>query len=144
MPLVVFAGPVGAGSAVAVVWLASVGGAAMTTNRSRIDRGKQTQLIVARYYARNGWPYAEPVGSGRNGTDVTGMPGLLVEVKAEAGWRPTTWLRQHDGCPVPYWAFQRPNGYGEATIGNWPVIMTADWHTWLLHQAGFGTGEDGR
>jgi hypothetical protein len=120
----------------------------VTVNRGRIDRGKATQLIAAEWFAKTGWPFAEAVGSGRGGTDVTGMPGLLVEVKAEAGWRPTTWLRQHAQTeldrsglarPTPLvLAVQRPNGYGPATVAEWPVIMRLDRATWLLREAGYG------
>lgn len=111
----------------------------MTVDRNRIDRGKQTQAIVARYYIANGWPLAEAVGGGRRGRDITGMPGLFCEVKAEAGWRPTTWLRQHAYTPgIPYWVVDRPNGYGEAHIAEWPVIMRMDAHLDLLHAAGYG------
>jgi hypothetical protein len=122
----------------------------MTVKRGRIDRGKETQLITAEWFSRQGWPYAEPVGSGRGGTDVTGMPGLLVEVKAEAGWRPTTWLRQHPQSemlnglrrPTPLMlAVQRPNGYGRERVAEWPVIMRLDRVTWLLREAGYGGQE---
>lgn len=120
----------------------------MTVNRGRIDRGKETQLILAHdWFAEHGWPYAEAVGGGRGGTDITGMPGLLVECKAEAGWRPTTWLRQHPQDellnghrrPTPLMlAVQRPNGYGPARLAEWPVIMRLDRATWLLREAGYG------
>jgi hypothetical protein len=113
----------------------------MTVNRGRIDRGKQTQLIVARdWYAVQGWPLCEPVGGGRQGRDITGMPGLFCEVKAERGWRPTTWLRQHEvRAGVPLWVIQRPDGYGPANLAEWPVIMRLDQHTALLQAAGYPT-----
>lgn len=118
------------------------GGAPVTVQRARIDRGKATQLLVAEFYRGQGWPFAEPVGNGRAGQDITGLPGLFCEVKAERGWRPTTWLRQHAEVPgVPLWVVQRPDGYGPANMDEWPVVMRLGAHTRLLHAAGYGTKE---
>jgi hypothetical protein len=46
-------------------------------SQHRKHRGFATQRIDADYLKANGWPYAEPVGAGRPGSDVTGA--LLVE-----------------------------------------------------------------
>jgi hypothetical protein len=112
---------------------------------TRKQRGSETQSAVALWFKAHGWPYAESTGAGRNGTDVTGMPGLLVEVKARRDLNLTTWLRQHlhayqDGG----WPFvvHRPDGYGPARIAEWPVTMRLDDFTALLHEAGYGSGED--
>lgn len=120
----------------------------MTVSKSRIDRGSETQAWISEWFTEHGWPYAQPVGSGRGGADITGMPGLLPEVKAWATWQPTTWLRQHaqtelngDGRarPTPLvFAVQRPNGYGRVKIAEWPAIMRLDRLTWLLREAGYG------
>ena len=113
---------------------------------SRKQRGHDTERLVARWFAERGWPYAEPVGAGRNGTDVTGMPGLLVEVKARRDFTPTQWLRQHTNQltemnPPPPLVVWRPDGFGEATLPMWPVMMRLDDFTALLHAAGYGTEE---
>lgn len=52
---------------------------------SRVQRGYQSQRLVAEYFRTNGWPYAQPAGSGRSGTDITGVIGVDVEVKARRG-----------------------------------------------------------
>jgi hypothetical protein len=110
-------------------------------DRNRVDRGKATQLVVARAYQAHGWEYAQAVGGGRAGRDVTGLPGLFCEVKAERGWRPTTWLRQHSVIAgVPLFVVQRPDGYGPANVAEWPVVMRWDHHTQLLQAAGYGAG----
>ena len=114
---------------------------------TRKQRGHDTERAVAGWFAAHGWPYAEPVGAGRNGTDVTGMPGLLVEVKARRDFTATVWLRQHTNnltemsppLPLVVW---RPDGYGLGTLAAWPVMMRLDDFTALLHAAGYGTGED--
>jgi hypothetical protein len=110
---------------------------------SRKQRASDTQTIVARWFAGEGWPFAEPVGAGRPGTDVTGMPGLCVEVKARRQLDLTGWLRQHasngrGGLPF---VIHRPDGYGPARIADWPVTMRLDDFTRLLRQAGYGEPE---
>ena len=124
----------------------------MTATRTRRRRGHDTERAVAAWFAARGWPYAEPVGAGRGGTDVTGMPGLLVEVKARRDLRLTAWLAQHSRdslqglnlvepgrvLPVPF-VVHRPDGYGPERIAGWPVTMRLDDFTVLLRQAGYGT-----
>jgi len=122
---------------------------------TRKQRGSETQSAVALWFKAHGWPYAESTGAGRNGTDVTGMPGLLVEVKARRDLNLTTWLKQHDqeslqvaahGPPGTWlprcFIVHRPDGYGPARIAEWPVTMRLDDFTALLHEAGYGSGED--
>ncbi len=117
----------------------------MTASRYRQHRGSETQTVVARWFAGNGWPFAEPVGAGRGGTDVTGMPGLLVEVKARRDLNLTQWLRQHAKLELNIGQFpfvvHRPDGYGPARVAEWPVTMRLDDFTALLHEAGYGTKE---
>jgi hypothetical protein len=109
---------------------------------TRKQRGHETETTVSAWFKLNGWPYAEPVGAGRNGTDVTGMPGLTIEVKARRDFVPTQWLKQHALSPVPAFVVWRPDGFGPAAIGSWGVMMRLDDFTSLLHAAGYGTGED--
>lgn len=126
---------------------------------ARRQRAHETETVTARWFAANGWPYAEPVGAGRDGTDVTGLPGLLVEVKARREFRPVEWLRQHalpvshghepqirngrgviiqHGEPLPFVVW-RPDGMGPVAVGSWGVMMRLDDFTSLLHEAGYGT-----
>jgi len=112
---------------------------------SRKQRGHDTERIVAQWFAANGWPYAEPVGAGRSGTDVTGMPGLLVDAKARRDFTPTEWLKQHAlANGVMSFVVWRPDGYGpdKPGTGAFGVMMRLDDFTTLLHSAGYGTGED--
>ena len=116
-------------------------------SRYRQHRGSETQTAVARWFAGHGWPFAEPVGAGRSGSDVLGLPGLLCEVKARRDLSLTTWLRQHaNDVQVAQGRFafvvHRPDGYGPARVAEWPVTMRLDDFTALLHEAGYGTKED--
>ena len=62
--------------------------------QARKHRGYSSQRIVADWFTVNGWPYAEPVGAGRAGSDVTGMPGIDIEVKARRGFDPLAAMRE--------------------------------------------------
>lgn len=109
-------------------------------SQSRKHRGMRSQRVVADWFARRGWPFAESTGAGRSGEDVTGVPGLRIEVKARRGFSPLAWLRQARGGPthgVPFVVF-RCDGQGEASVGEWGVLMRLDDFTDLLHEAGYG------
>lgn len=119
---------------------------------TRKQRAHDTETAVARWFGGNGWPHAEPVGAGRSGSDVTGMPGLMVEVKARRDFRPVEWLKQHahkepahaavgtfhDSPPKVPFVVWRPDGMGPTSIGSWGVMMRLDDFTALLREAGYG------
>lgn len=108
------------------------------TSSSRRQRSNDGNNLLAAYYREHGWPHAEAVGSGRNGADVTGLPGLACEHKAADEMRLKTWLEQAGGRPgLPYVVYQG-RGMGKVSIARWPVIMRVDDHTRLLRMAGFG------
>lgn len=115
----------------------------MSDHRKR--RGRASEHIVAAYLRENGWPYAEPVGASRPGTDVTGTPGIDWEVKARRGLDLPALIRQlgaretETGLSV---GVLRLNGQGPASIDSWPaVVRLADLVT-LLHLAGYGEAPD--
>lgn len=64
------------------------------TSQSRKHRGYRTQKVVAEYLQANGFPYAESTGAGRSGTDVTGIVGVDIEVKARTGLDLPALMRQ--------------------------------------------------
>ena len=114
-------------------------------SQHRKHRGYESQRIVADYLRAHGWPYAEPTGAGRQGSDVTGLGPLFdVEVKARRDLDLTGTLAQlqrradcDNGAHIDLIPFAviRPDGYGPARIGDWPVVIRlADFlplmHTW--------------
>jgi hypothetical protein len=112
----------------------------MTQHRKH--RGYASQRIVADYFAANGWPYAEPVGAGRTGSDVTGMLGLDVEVKARRGLDLPALLRQlgeRADRGILGFGVLRLDGQGPASIEEWPVVLRLDDFTALLRAAGYGS-----
>ena len=64
------------------------------TSQSRKHRGYRTQKVVAEYLQANGFPHAESTGAGRSGTDVTGIVGVDIEVKARTGLDLPALMRQ--------------------------------------------------
>jgi hypothetical protein len=111
-------------------------------SQSRKHRGYRTQRVVAERFAANGFPHAEPVGAGRAGTDILGLVGIDVEVKARRGLNIKALMdqlneRAQDG--VLGIGVLRPDGMGEASIGKWPVVICLDDAIALLRAAGYGT-----
>ena len=114
-------------------------------SQHRKHRGMASQRIVADWFSVNGWPYAESTGSGRAGSDITGMPGIDVEVKARRNWSPLEAMRQQaDRAALGDLAFAilRMDGQGPAVIGSWPVIIRLDTLTELLRAAGYGDTQE--
>lgn len=110
-------------------------------SQHRKHRGYASQRIVADYMRANGFPYAEPVGAGRDGTDVTGIFGLDCEVKARRGFNPAAAMRQQaertEDTVLPF-AVLRLDGQGPATITDWPVVLRLETFIRLLRDAGYG------
>ena len=115
-------------------------------SQHRKHRGYRSQRVVAERFAANGFPHAEPVGAGRAGTDILGLVGIDVEVKARRGLNITALMKQlneraQDG--VLGIGVIRPDGMGEASIGMWPVVRCLDDAIALLRAAGYGTPPEG-
>ncbi len=98
----------------------------------RVQRGRATEELVARWFREHGWTGAERQPAGLPGVDVTGMPGLACEVKARRSFNMTGWLKQaaaREGLPF---VVVRPDGYGPERIAGWPVVIRLDALTTLL------------
>ena len=107
--------------------------------QSRKHRGYRTQKVVADWFRDSGFPYAETAGAGRPGSDIIGVPGLKIEVKARRAFSPLAWLKQAKDAPgggLPFVVF-RCDGQGEASVGEWGVLLTLDEMTKLLMLAGY-------
>lgn len=111
------------------------------SSQHRKHRGYQSQDVVADYFAVNGFPYALSAGAGRSGTDVTGVPGVDIEVKARRGFPVAEAMKQlkarrKDGVlPV---AVLRLDGSGPKDVENWPAIIPLAVFVELLRSAGYG------
>jgi hypothetical protein len=111
-------------------------------SQARKHRGYRSQKVVAQYLAANGFPYAESTGAGRQGSDITGTVGIDWEVKARNNFSPGETMRQlKDRANVLDLrvAVLRLNGQGEASIGEWVVLLTLEQLVALMRQAGYGS-----
>lgn len=108
-------------------------------SQHRKHRGYASQRIVADYL-RAWWPFAEPTGAGRQGSDILGVVGTDWEVKARRELDLTgTVAQQAKRTPkgiVPI-AVIRPDGYGPARIAEWPCVMPLSVVVQLLKEAGY-------
>jgi len=108
----------------------------------RKHRGYRTQRVVAERFADNGFPHAEPVGAGRAGSDIVGLVGIDVEVKARRDLNLVGLMKQLDARAkdgVLGIGVVRPDGMGETSVGMWPAVMCLDDLIALLRAAGYGT-----
>ena len=108
-------------------------------SNSRVARGRASEKHVADYWRQHGFPYCEPVGAFRPGADLTGTPGISVEVKARAGLSLPAWMRQAEQAAehcLPI-LIVRNNGQGPASIGNWSAVLRHHDLMQLLHDAGW-------
>lgn len=105
----------------------------------RKARGMRTQLLVAEYMQKHGWPFATSAGAGRSGVDILNTPDVAVEVKARTNLSPLAWVRQAekdaDGR-LPLAVF-RPNGMGEHPDRFLAMLRFGDLVA-LLRAAGYG------
>jgi len=104
---------------------------------ARVRRGRKTQAIVAARL-QDLFPGCEPVPASLPGRDILGTPGVAIEVKARRDLVLPGWLRQaakNAGTDLPV-LIHRPDGFGEQSVGDWPVTMRlADWEK-LMERGG--------
>jgi hypothetical protein len=104
-------------------------------------RGNALPNALARYL-RPWWPYAEATGSGRNGRDITGTPGVAWEVKTaddfKRDFKPTIWVKQaktNAGGDLPVVVYF-PRGIGEAHTPQALAIMPLECLMDVIEEAG--------
>ena len=109
-------------------------------SQSRKHRGYATQRIVAEYLKEQGWQHALPVGAGRDGSDVTGIPNLDIEIKARTNLDLSGLMRQlserkkSTGLGV---GVLRLNGQGEKSVEQFVVVLTLADLAYLLKASGY-------
>lgn len=109
-------------------------------SQSRKHRGYATQRMVADYFRSQGWQHALPVGAGRDGSDVTGIEGVDVEIKARTNLDLPALMRQladrrkETGLGV---GVLRLNGQGEKTVEHFVAVLTLSDLVYLLKASGY-------
>ena len=109
-------------------------------SQSRKHRGYATQRIVAEYLQANGWEHALPVGAGRDGSDITGITGLDIEIKSRTRLDLSGTMRQMKerlnngeiGVGI-----LRLNGQGEKSVDDFVCVLTLKDLVYLLKASGY-------
>jgi len=108
---------------------------------SRRERGRESEKLVAKYLVSNGFETAHVTSMAASGSDILGIEGLDVEVKARKGFNPNAalaQLRRRSSTTGMGVAILRLNGQGEASLDDWcGVIRLADL-VYLLKASGYG------
>jgi hypothetical protein len=108
---------------------------------SRRERGRETEKLVAQYLVAHGFEGAHVTSMAASGSDILGIEGLDVEVKARAGFSPLAAMQQlrarakETGLGV---AILRCNGQGEASIDDWVGVVRLADLVYLLKASGYG------
>lgn len=93
-------------------------------SNARVARGRRTNVVVAAWLAKHGWPQARATFGSEPGRDVKNIFGHAIEVKARRDFRPLEWLRQaqaYAGEDIPC-VVVRCDGQGEKSVGEYLVI----------------------
>jgi len=109
-------------------------------SQSRKHRGYATQRIVADYLRANGFDHALPVGAGRDGSDITGIEGLDIEIKSRTRLDLSGTMRQmkerlNDGEIGV--GILRLNGQGEKSVDDFVCVLTLKDLVYLLKASGY-------
>lgn len=91
----------------------------------RVSRGRESQKFAAEYL-KPIFPNAASIAASLPGKDVLNTPGFDFEVKARRDFKPTEASKQmskRNGEEF-HACIMRPDGYGEARVGEWLVFMT--------------------
>jgi hypothetical protein len=108
---------------------------------SRKARGRETELLLAKYLESHGWTGVHAPSSSAPGSDIIGMEGVDWECKARRGFDPSAAISQirarskETGLGV---AVLRLNGQGPAAIDDWLCCMRLSDVVYLLKAAGYG------
>lgn len=105
-------------------------------------KGRETENLVVEWLRKQGWIHAERKrlqGSADQG-DITGIPGMCIEVKSAAHWQPVEWLRQTEiermnSMAEVAWCIARPKG--KPVVDDWVILMTPAQLMELLAAAGW-------
>ena len=105
-------------------------------------KGRATENQAVEWLREQGWVHAERrrlAGSEDQG-DVTGIPGICIEVKSAAQWKPVQWLREctaetkHANAALGF-VMARPKG--GVDVNDWVMMLTPQTLIQLLHDAGW-------
>lgn len=113
----------------------------MAWDLSRKVRGRASEAIVAQYLVHHGFETAHITSSSAAGSDILGIEGLDIEIKARKKFDPALAMAQlrrrsrEGGLGV---AILRLNGQGEKSIDDWVGCIRLADLVYLLKASGYG------
>jgi hypothetical protein len=108
---------------------------------SRKVRGRETEKLVCQYFLNNGFEGAHVTSAAASGSDILGIKGLDVEVKARRGFQPLAAMAQlrarakETGLGV---AIMRMDSQGPSNMDDWVGIIRLADLVYLLKASGYG------
>jgi hypothetical protein len=105
-------------------------------------KGRATENQAVEWLREHGWVNAERrrLAGCEDQGDITGIPGMCIEVKSAAAWKPVQWLREttvetvNAGADIGF-CMARPKG--GTNVDDWVVMMTPATLLKLLADAGW-------
>lgn len=92
-------------------------------------KGRETENQAVEWLREQGWVNAERrrLAGVEDQGDITGIPGMCIEVKSAAQWKPVQWLREteverHNSEADVAFCMARPKGGTD--VEDWVIMMT--------------------
>jgi len=105
---------------------------------ARVRRGRESERALASYMRANGWPFAEPCPAFAPGPDVTGVPGVSLEIKSRTRPEPGAAMKQAEAHPGLAVGVFRLNGTGTSDPGSWLAMLRVRDLVPLMRSDGYG------
>lgn len=93
-------------------------------------KGTAAESVVVSFLSQNGFPYAErrALSGGEDKGDITGIPGICIEVKACQTYLFSSWMKEteveRENAKADYGILVvKPKGFGGMRAGQWWAIM---------------------
>lgn len=109
------------------------------------QKGTAAETAVVRWLNEHGFPTAERralTGANDQG-DVTGIPGVVIEVKNHKSYKIPEWLKETLAEKANAKAdigllIIKPNGVGDTRVGEWWAVVTLSEAATMLRAIGYG------
>lgn len=107
------------------------------------QKGTAGESAVVSFLHTQGFPHAErlALSGGKDRGDITGIPGIVIEVKAVQVYQFSAWLAEaeveRENAKADYgFVVAKPRLVGTTRTGQWYALMRLGWWQALLHEAG--------
>lgn len=112
-------------------------------------KGTAAESALVAHLRVSGFPHAErsPLRGNKDRGDVTGIPGVVLEMKDKARYAISEWMAETEAEIANADALTgalivKPNGIGLTSVGRWWAILPVDRYLRLMREAGHGAPAD--